>query len=167
MFITTRHSLLQIILCLAPYREEVDIRRTCLRAETAGNGLYPLRWNHPATTQHISFPILRFVPREPSSTLQEHRKTCQSVQIDVLTTWGTTDSVVLKSEHWKTNPEIQKFPTLDILLAFEEQMRRAQVEKSRKGRKVRGVQGMRGLDFAFHNSYSRRCTTSGSLARTC
>ena len=56
--------------------------------------------------------------------------------------------MVLESEAWKTDPEIQKLPTLDILLAFEdysrvrerefeEQMRRAQVEKNRKERKTR------------------------------
>jgi len=56
--------------------------------------------------------------------------------------------MVLESEAWKTDSEIQKLPTLDILLAFEdysrvrerefeEQMRRAQVEKNRKERKTR------------------------------
>jgi len=56
--------------------------------------------------------------------------------------------MVLESEAWKTDSEIQKLPTLDILLAFEdysrvrerefeEQMRRAQVEKNRKERKAR------------------------------
>ena len=56
--------------------------------------------------------------------------------------------MVLESEAWKTDQEIQKLPTLDILLAFEdysrvrerefeEQMRRAQVEKNRKERKTR------------------------------
>jgi len=53
--------------------------------------------------------------------------------------------MVLGLEAWKTNSEIQKLPTLDILLAFEdysqvrerefeEQMRRVQVGKSRKER---------------------------------
>jgi len=56
--------------------------------------------------------------------------------------------MVLESEAWKSDTEIQKLPTLDILLAFEdysrvrerefeEQMRRAQVEKNRKERKTR------------------------------
>ena len=56
--------------------------------------------------------------------------------------------MVLESEAWKSDPEIQRLPTLDILLAFEdysrvrerefeEQMRRAQVEKNRKERKTR------------------------------
>ena len=56
--------------------------------------------------------------------------------------------MVLESEVWKTDPEIQRLPTLDILLAFEdysrvrerefeEQTRRAQVEKNRKERKAR------------------------------
>ena len=56
--------------------------------------------------------------------------------------------MVLESEAWKSDSEIQRLPTLDILLAFEdysrvrerefeEQMRRAQVEKNRKERKTR------------------------------
>ena len=56
--------------------------------------------------------------------------------------------MVLESEAWKADPEIQRLPTLDILLAFEdysrvrerefeEQTRRAQVEKNRKERKTR------------------------------
>jgi pre-mRNA-processing factor 40 len=56
--------------------------------------------------------------------------------------------MVLESEVWKTDPEIQRLPTLDILLAFEdysrvrerefeEQTRREQVEKNRKERKAR------------------------------
>lgn len=56
--------------------------------------------------------------------------------------------MVLESEVWQADPEIQKLPTLDILLAFEdysrvrerefeEQARRAQVEKNRKERKAR------------------------------
>ena len=135
-------------------REEVDIRRHVSELKKQ-KMVYILSVEVTATARLISFLILRFVPREPSSTFKEHRKPCRSVQADVLTTRLTTDSMVLESEHWKTNPEIQKFPTLDILLAFEEQMRRAQVEKSKKERKARGVQGVRGLDFAFHNSYSR------------
>ena len=56
--------------------------------------------------------------------------------------------MVLESEAWKADPEIQRLPTLDILLAFEdysrvrerefeEQTRRAQVEKNRRERKTR------------------------------
>lgn len=56
--------------------------------------------------------------------------------------------MVLESDAWKFDPEIQKLPTLDILLSFEdysrvrerefeEQARRAQVEKNRKERKTR------------------------------
>ncbi len=54
----------------------------------------------------------------------------------------------MESEEWQTDEELRKLPTLDILLAFEdysrvrerefeEQMRRAQVEKTRKERKAR------------------------------
>ena len=56
--------------------------------------------------------------------------------------------MVLESEEWKEDEELQKLPTLDILLAFEdysrvrerefeEQMRRRQIEKTRKERKAR------------------------------
>lgn len=56
--------------------------------------------------------------------------------------------MVLESEEWKSDEELRKLPTLDILLAFEdysrvkerefeEQMRRAQVEKIRSERKAR------------------------------
>lgn len=56
--------------------------------------------------------------------------------------------MVLDSEQWQSDAELRNLPTLDILLAFEdysrvrerefdEQMRRTQVEKTRKERKAR------------------------------
>lgn len=56
--------------------------------------------------------------------------------------------MLTESEEWRSDPELRKLPTLDILLAFEdysrvrereyeEQTRRAQVEKTRKERKAR------------------------------
>ena len=68
--------------------------------------------------------------------------------MDVLTRWRTAHTLVLESEEWKNDPELRRLPTLDILLAFEdysrvrerefeEQMRRSQVEKTRKERKAR------------------------------
>lgn len=56
--------------------------------------------------------------------------------------------MVIESEEWKSDEELRRLPTLDILLAFEdysrvkerefeEQMRRAQVEKIRSERKAR------------------------------
>jgi pre-mRNA-processing factor 40 len=56
--------------------------------------------------------------------------------------------MLVESEDWNDDQELRKLPTLDILLAFEdysrvrereyeEQMRRAQVEKTRKERKAR------------------------------
>ncbi|KAI0080143.1 pre-mRNA-processing protein prp40 [Panus rudis PR-1116 ss-1] len=68
--------------------------------------------------------------------------------VDVLTRWRQAHKMVLDSEEWKSDAELQKLPTLDILLAFEdysrlrereyeEQTRRAQVEKTRKERKAR------------------------------
>ena len=65
-----------------------------------------------------------------------------------MTRWRQAQTKVVESEEWQTDEELQKLPTLDILLAFEdysrvrerefeEQMRRAQVEKTRKERKAR------------------------------
>lgn len=70
------------------------------------------------------------------------------MDVDVLTRWRQAHNLVLESDEWKSDPELQNLPTLDILLAFEdysrvrerefeEQMRRAQVEKTRKERKAR------------------------------
>lgn len=68
--------------------------------------------------------------------------------MDVVTRWKTAHNLVMDSEEYKADPELQRLPTLDILLAFEdysrvrereyeEQTRRAQVEKTRKERKAR------------------------------
>lgn len=70
------------------------------------------------------------------------------LDVDVTTRWRQAHQLVLESDEWQDDPELQKLPTLDILLAFEdysrvrerefeEQMRRAQVEKTRKERKTR------------------------------
>ncbi|OCH93687.1 hypothetical protein OBBRIDRAFT_811000 [Obba rivulosa] len=70
------------------------------------------------------------------------------LDVDVVTRWRQAHQMVLESDEWKEDPELQKLPTLDILLAFEdysrvkerefeEQMRRTQVEKTRKERKAR------------------------------
>ncbi|KAI5824766.1 hypothetical protein K523DRAFT_420558 [Schizophyllum commune Tattone D] len=72
----------------------------------------------------------------------------KQLDIDVLTRWRTAHKLLLDSDAWKEDPELQKLPSLDILLAFEdyarvterefeEQTRRAQVEKTRKERKAR------------------------------
>ncbi|KAI0788845.1 hypothetical protein C8Q75DRAFT_768185 [Abortiporus biennis] len=70
------------------------------------------------------------------------------LDVDVLTRWRQAHTMVVESDEWTNDPELQKLPTLDILLAFEdysrvrerefeEQMRRQQVEKTRKERKAR------------------------------
>ncbi|KAJ7509732.1 hypothetical protein B0H11DRAFT_1960858 [Mycena galericulata] len=72
----------------------------------------------------------------------------KELNVDVVTRWRDAQDLVLSSDAWREDPELQKLPTLDILLAFEdysrvrereyeEQMRRAQVEKTRKERKAR------------------------------
>lgn len=68
--------------------------------------------------------------------------------MNVVTKWRTARDLLLDSEEWQSDAELRKLPTLDILLAFEdysrvrereyeEQARRAQVEKTRKERKAR------------------------------
>ncbi|KAJ6577207.1 hypothetical protein B0H19DRAFT_1019510 [Mycena capillaripes] len=72
----------------------------------------------------------------------------KELNVDVVTRWRDAQDRVLSSETWREDSELQKLPTLDILLAFEdysrvrereyeEQMRREQVEKTRKERKAR------------------------------
>ncbi|KAG6813858.1 hypothetical protein H0H92_006265 [Tricholoma furcatifolium] len=72
----------------------------------------------------------------------------KQLNVDVLTRWRTAHNMVLDSQEWNEDPELHKLPTLDILLAFEDysrvrereyedQMRKSQVDKTRKERKAR------------------------------
>ncbi|KAF8967718.1 hypothetical protein BDZ97DRAFT_506785 [Flammula alnicola] len=72
----------------------------------------------------------------------------KELNVNVVTKWRTARDLLLESDDWRSDAELRKLPTLDILLAFEdysrvrereyeEQMRRAQVEKTRKERKAR------------------------------
>ncbi|KAJ7052574.1 hypothetical protein C8F01DRAFT_1170468 [Mycena amicta] len=72
----------------------------------------------------------------------------KELNVDVVTRWRDAQERLLNSSAWAEDAELQKLPTLDILLAFEdysrvrereyeEQMRRTQVEKTRKERKAR------------------------------
>ncbi|KAF9006017.1 hypothetical protein BDQ17DRAFT_1352580 [Cyathus striatus] len=72
----------------------------------------------------------------------------KQLDVDVTTRWRQAHAMILDTEEWKADPELRKLPTLDILLAFEdysrvrereyeEQTRRAQVEKTRRERKAR------------------------------
>ena len=65
-----------------------------------------------------------------------------------MTRWRQAHNHLTESDEWRSDPELRKLPTLDILLAFEdysrvrereyeEQLRRTQVEKTRKERKAR------------------------------
>jgi len=65
-----------------------------------------------------------------------------------VTRWRQAHNHLTESDEWRSDPELRKLPTLDILLAFEdysrvrereyeEQLRRTQVEKTRKERKAR------------------------------
>lgn len=72
----------------------------------------------------------------------------KTLEVDVTTRWRSAHTKVIESDEYRDDEELQKLPNLDILLAFEdysrvrerefeEQMRRAQVEKTRKERKAR------------------------------
>ncbi|KAI5118008.1 hypothetical protein M0805_008107 [Coniferiporia weirii] len=72
----------------------------------------------------------------------------KELRIDVLTRWRTAHAALLDSDAWSHDPELQRLPTLDILLAFEDyarvqerefedRMRRETVEKTRRERKAR------------------------------
>ena len=72
----------------------------------------------------------------------------KQLNVDVLTRWRQAHAMLMESEEWVQDEELRKLPALDILLAFEdysrvrereyeEQMRRSQVEKTRKERKAR------------------------------
>jgi pre-mRNA-processing factor 40 len=95
----------------------------------------------------------------------------KELQVDVLTKWRGANSMVLESESWNEDTELQKLPTLDILLAFEdysrvrerefdEQMRRNQVEKNRKERKAREA-------FKVRSRFDRSCVISDSRRGCC
>ncbi len=89
----------------------------------------------------------------------------KQLDVDVLTRWRTAHNLILDSDEWKSDHELQKLPSLDILLAFEdysrvrereyeEQMRRAQVEKTRKERKAREAFKVRSLTDEPYRCYS-------------
>ncbi|TFK26219.1 hypothetical protein FA15DRAFT_667713 [Coprinopsis marcescibilis] len=72
----------------------------------------------------------------------------KELDVDVITRWRDARKRLEVSEEWSRDPELQQLPTLDILLAFEDysrvtereyedQVRRAGVEKTRKERKAR------------------------------
>ncbi|VDB84826.1 unnamed protein product [Peniophora sp. CBMAI 1063] len=72
----------------------------------------------------------------------------KSLDVDVLTRWRTAHGMVREAEEYKSDPELQSLPSLDILLAFEDysrvmerefenHMRRKQMEKTRAERKAR------------------------------
>ncbi|KDR80614.1 hypothetical protein GALMADRAFT_222210 [Galerina marginata CBS 339.88] len=72
----------------------------------------------------------------------------KELNVDVVTRWRQAHELLVDSHEWRSDTELRKLPTLDILLAFEdysrvrereyeEQMRRSQVEKTRRERKAR------------------------------
>ncbi|KAF8159573.1 hypothetical protein B0H34DRAFT_842867 [Crassisporium funariophilum] len=99
--------------------------------------------------------ISELVDREVNETRAARARSVSKVvalfkqlDVNVVTRWRHAHELLTQSEEWHADPELRKLPTLDILLAFEdysrvrereyeEQMRRAQVEKTRKERKAR------------------------------
>ncbi|KAH8107472.1 hypothetical protein DFH11DRAFT_1748020 [Phellopilus nigrolimitatus] len=74
----------------------------------------------------------------------------KELNVDVLTRWRTAYSALRDSDAWATDPELQRLPSLDVLLAFEDYarvqerefedcMRRETVEKACRDRKGRGA----------------------------
>ena len=70
------------------------------------------------------------------------------LDVDVLTRWRTAQMLVLESEEWKTDKELQMLPALDMLRAFEDYSsvkereyaqttKRTETEKTKKERKAR------------------------------
>ncbi|KAH8104969.1 hypothetical protein DFH11DRAFT_1733497 [Phellopilus nigrolimitatus] len=47
----------------------------------------------------------------------------KELNVDVLTRWCTTYSALRDSDAWATDPELQRLPSLDVLLAFEDYAR--------------------------------------------
>jgi pre-mRNA-processing factor 40 len=78
----------------------------------------------------------------------------KELQVDVLTKRRAAHSMVLESEAWKTDPEIQKLPTLDILLAFEDYSRvrgrvRGTDEEGTSGEEQEGGRRERGSRYVW------------------
>ncbi|CAK5268561.1 unnamed protein product [Mycena citricolor] len=72
----------------------------------------------------------------------------KELNVGVVTRWRDAQDLLINSDTWRNDPELQKLPTLDILLAFEDysrvrereyedQARKDQVEKTRRERKAR------------------------------
>jgi pre-mRNA-processing factor 40 len=72
----------------------------------------------------------------------------KELEVDVLTRWRQAQSMVMETEEWQSDPDLQKLAPLDMLLAFEdysrvlerdfeEQQRKSQIEKTRRERKAR------------------------------
>jgi pre-mRNA-processing factor 40 len=85
----------------------------------------------------------------------------KKLDVDVLTRWRQAHQLVLDSDDYRSDKELQNLPTLDVLLAFEdysrvmerefeEQMRRKQVEKTRRERKAREAFKVRILSSIMH-----------------
>jgi pre-mRNA-processing factor 40 len=102
----------------------------------------------------------------------------KELQVDVLTKWRQAHQRLVESSEWKRDPELQQLPNLDILLAFEdfarvqerefeEQMRRSQVDKTRKERKAREAFKVRRRILMFLKFIFSAWVIAGSSAGAC
>jgi hypothetical protein len=85
----------------------------------------------------------------------------KSMNVDALTRWRQAHTMVLISEEWQQDEELQNMPALDILLAFEdfsrvsereyeEKARHAAVEKTSKEQKAcKGFKVVNTLPYLF------------------
>jgi pre-mRNA-processing factor 40 len=72
----------------------------------------------------------------------------RQLEVDAMTRWRQAQAMIHDSNEYKSDPELQKLPDLDVLLAFEDysrvkerefedMMRKTHIEKTRKERKAR------------------------------
>lgn len=103
----------------------------------------------------ISFFVSRFLTRELSSTLQEHRKACQSVQriasrrVNEMANGAFDGTQIGGSEDRSGDPEAPHFGYLSHFRGL--QSNTWEFEEQGGEEDERGVQGIHGLDFAFHD----------------
>jgi pre-mRNA-processing factor 40 len=125
-------------------RAKTHIRGVRQRAQAEGDG-----------NGHLCIICLQALTTEQEQQRAAHGRAITKVvtlfkdlQIDVLTKWRDAHRRLVESPEWRADKELQELPNLDILLAFEdfsrvqerefeEQLRRAQVDKARRERKAR------------------------------
>lgn len=96
----------------------------------------------------IANPLQQEVRAARTRSLQKVMTLFKQLDIDVTTRWRDAYRTVQDTPEWAEDEDLQKVPSLDVLLAFEdynrvrerefeEQTRRSQVDKTRRERKTR------------------------------